>query len=191
MESLAPWLNPLDALIVFALLGGIVMGFVQGLVRMALSILVLYVATVLAMTFYVRGGWLIAYLTSGALPRTIDEALAFLLILLLFTLVVNFVLNRTYKDTALPGLRKIDQLGGMVLGFVLVSIWVGLAIVALAFVLTATSEIGSGFWRTLSYYFTRSTLIPIFYRFLPLAYATLRPWMPKGLPPGIFGKRFS
>ena len=125
------------------------------------------------------------------MDNAIDEALAFLLILLLFTLVVNFALNRAYKDTALPGLRQIDQLGGMVLGSVLVSVWVGLAILALAFVLAATSETSSGFWHTLSYYFTRSTLIPIFYRFLPLAYATLRPWMPKGLPPDIFGKRFS
>ena len=190
MESVASWLNPLDALIAFALLGGIVLGFLQGLVRMALGLLVLYIATVLAMTFYAQGGRLIAYLSSGALPRPMNEALAFVFILLLFSLVVNFILSRTYKDTALPGLQQVDQLGGMVLGFVLVSVWIGLAIVALAFVLTTTSGAPSGFRQTLTYYFMNSTLIPIFYRFLPLVYATLRPWMPKGLSPDILSQRF-
>jgi hypothetical protein len=35
-------------------------------------------------------------------------------------------------------------------------------------------------------YFQDSNLIPIFYQFIPIAVATLKPWMPKGLPPDLF-----
>jgi hypothetical protein len=53
---------------------------------------------------------------------------------------------------------------------------------------TPTSE-GSNFRLNLISLFRGSALIPIFYRFLPIALASLRPWMPKGLPPDIFAVR--
>jgi len=190
MESLPSWINPLDALIVFALLGGIVWGFLRGLVRMVLSLLVLYIATVLAMSFYGQGGRLLRYLSDGAIGQTISLALAFMLILVLTTSIINFVLSRTYKNTELPGVRQIDQLGGMITGSLLVAVWIGLAIVALAFVLSNTAGTGSAFLQTVQYYFVHSNLIPIFYRFLPLVFATLRPWMPQGISPDIFSLRF-
>jgi len=190
MESLPSWLNPLDALIVFALLGGVVWGFLRGLVRMVLSLLVLYIATVLAMSFYGQGGRLLSYLSGGAIGGTMSEALAFVLILVLTTSIVNFVLSRTYKNTELPGVRQIDQLGGMIAGFLLVAVWIGLSVVALAFVLSNTAGAGSAFLQTVQHYFVNSSLIPMFYRFLPLVLATLRPWMPQGISPDIFSLRF-
>jgi len=190
MESLASWLNPIDALIAFALLGGIIWGFLHGLVRMVLSLLVLYIATVLAMSFYGQGGRLLGYLSSGAIGGTMSQALAFVLILVLTTSIINFVLSRTYKNTELPGVRQIDQLGGMLLGFLLAAVWIGLSVVALAFVLSSTGGAGSAFRQTLQYYFVSSNLIPIFYHFLPLVLVTLKPWMPQGISPDILSLRF-
>jgi len=189
MGSLPSWLNPFDVIIVLALLGGTALGFIRGLVRMALNLLVLYVAVVLAMTFYDDAGRWIHYASDGAIPETTAEVLAFLLILILTTALVNFVLNKTYKDTELPGIRQIDQLGGMFIGFVLTCTWIGLAIIALAFILNATGSTGSGLRDSIVFYFEGSNLVPIFYKFLPIVIATLRPWMPKGLPPEIFTLR--
>jgi uncharacterized membrane protein required for colicin V production len=185
MDLLPAWLNPLDIIIIFALLGGVALGFVRGLIRMALNLLVLYVATVLAMAFYVPFGEFLWNIFG--LPQAANEAIGFLLILLATTIAINFILHRTYKETELPGVRQIDQLGGMVIGFFLTCIWIGLSITVLSFLLSSL-DTGTSFLRTnLIYFFRTSSLIPIFYAFLPIAFATLKPWMPKGQLPEIFG----
>jgi uncharacterized membrane protein required for colicin V production len=183
MGILPGWLNPFDVLIIFALLGGAALGFMRGLVRMALSLVVFYVAAVLAMTFYdTVGGW-IRYITF--LPQPIRDGIGFLLILAIVTIVISFILRRTYRDTELPGIRQVDQLGGMVIGFFLATIWIGFCILGLAFILGTPLGEDGGLQFNLIAYFQSSNLIPIFYKFLPIALATLRPWMPQGVPPDI------
>jgi uncharacterized membrane protein required for colicin V production len=184
MGFLPTWLNPFDVLIVFALLGGVALGFIRGLVRMVLSLLVLYVAAILSMTFYIPLGNYIHYIFG--LPRKISEGMGFLLILILTSVIINFVLHRTYKDTELPGVRQIDQLGGMIIGFFLACIWIGFGILVLAFFLGTTVTAGEDYRQGLVGYFLSSNLIPIFYDFLSVALATLRPWMPKGISPELF-----
>jgi membrane protein required for colicin V production len=184
MGFLPSWLNPYDFLIALVLVGGAALGFVRGLVRMALSLVVLYVAAALAMVLYPRvGTWI--HSMSG-LPLAVAQGLAFLLILAVVAILLNFLLHRTYKETELPGLRQVDQLGGMVIGFFLTAIWIGLALLVLAYVLSAPVTDNDSFRVNMIGYFQSSALIPIFYKFLPIALATLRPWMPKGVPPEIF-----
>jgi uncharacterized membrane protein required for colicin V production len=180
MEFLPSWLNPFDVLIVLGLLGGVALGFVRGLVRMVLSLLVLYVAAVLALTLYETVGRWIGYMFG--MPRTANLALAFILILVLVSVLLNFILRRTYKDTELPGIRQIDQLGGLVIGFFVTSIYIGLAILVIAYVLNALAGDITGFQQNAVFYFNNSALIPIFYNFLPIAVASLKPWAPEGLP---------
>jgi uncharacterized membrane protein required for colicin V production len=184
MDFLPSWLNPFDVIILLALLAGTAWGFIRGLVRMALTLLVLYVAIVLAMSFYRLFGWFIGNIFG--MPQELNEALAFVLILVAVVVVANFVISRTYKDTELPGVRQIDQLGGLLLGFLVVSLWIGLAILVVAFLLSMEVE-GAGSLRlNILGYFQSSFLIPIFYRFLPVAFAAFRPWVPMGQLPEIF-----
>jgi uncharacterized membrane protein required for colicin V production len=180
MGALPGWLNPFDFLILLALLGGAALGFVRGLVRMALSLLVLYVAAVVAMTAHVTAGRWIGYITS--LPKTISQGLGFLLLLAVTAIALNFVLRKTYRDTELPGIRQIDQLGGMIIGFFLATIWIGFSILVIAFILGTPFNEDSALRLNLIGFFQSSNLIPVFYKFLPIALATLKPWMPKGLP---------
>lgn len=190
MGLLPAWLNPFDVLIGFAMLGGAVWGLIRGLVRPLLGLAVLYIATIVAMTFYTRLGRWLAFL-GGQQPDESLEAIAFLLILVLTAMPLNFGLSRTYQDTELPGIRQVDQLGGLAIGFLLAAVWVGLSIVAIAYVLRAPIEVGGGLRQNVDGYFHTSRLIPVFYRFLSVALATLRPWMPKGQPPAIFASLFS
>ncbi|MBN1137736.1 MAG: CvpA family protein [Anaerolineae bacterium] len=180
------WLNPFDILIAFALIGGVVWGFTQGLVRMALSLVVLYLAVVLAMSFYVKAGEWIVYLSGGGLAQAAAELSAFLIILILTTTVVNFALARAFKETELPGIRQIDQLGGLVLGFVLVAAWIGLVLVGLVFVLNTPGVGSDAFRANVLGYMRSSLLVPIFNDVWPILLATLRPWMPRGQLPDIF-----
>ncbi|MCL7453693.1 MAG: CvpA family protein [Anaerolineae bacterium] len=180
MAFLPSWLNPFDVLIVFSIVAGVALGFVRGLVRMVLGLLVLYVAAVLALTLYETVGRWIGYMFGMA--RAANLAVAFILILVLVSVLLNFILRRTYKDTELPGVRQIDQLGGMVVGFAVTAIYIGLAILVISFVLNALAGDLTGLQQNAVYYFNNSNLIPIFYRFLPIAIASLKPWAPKGMP---------
>jgi uncharacterized membrane protein required for colicin V production len=184
MSFLPSWLNPFDFLIALALVGGVALGFVRGLVRMALSLVVLYVAAALAMVFHPRVGMWIN--SMSGLPLAVSQGLAFLIILAALAMLLNFLLRRTYRETELPGIRQVDQLGGMVVGFILTVIWIGLCLVILAFMLSTPVTADDTFRLSMVAYFQSSNLIPIFYKFLPIALATLRPWMPKGQPPDIF-----
>jgi uncharacterized membrane protein required for colicin V production len=185
------WLNPFDILIAFALIGGVIWGFTHGLVRMALSLLVLYLAVVLAMSFYVQVGKWIVYLSGESLPQAAAELTGFLFILILTTTVVTFALNRAFKDTELPAIRQIDQLGGLVLGFVLAATWISLVLVGLVFVLSTPGVGSDAFRANVLGYMRSSLLVPIFSDVWPILLATLKPWMPKGQLPAIFTFRLS
>ncbi len=186
MDFVPSWLNPFDVLIAFAMLAGIVWGFVRGLVRSALGLAVIYIATILAMNFYIVAGKWLRYLSGQRVTNTTSEAVAFILILAVVAVGLHLVLKRTYKDTEWPGIRHVDQLGGLVLGFFLTVLWIGLALLAIAFVLGTPGLAGEGLRQNLLLYFQSSMLIPIFYRFLPIAFATLKPWVPQGQLPDIF-----
>lgn len=178
------WLNPFDVLIVLGLLAGAILGFVRGLVRMILSLAVLYIAAVLGVTLHRPvSNWIIYVF---GLPRSVSLGLAFILIVILTSAIMNFVLRRTYKDTELPGIRQIDQLGGLIVGFFVACVWIGFAILAVAFFLTGSDTTPTTLQENTLLYFRRSALIPVFYDFLGIALVTLKPWMPKGLPPDLF-----
>ncbi len=180
------WLNPFDILIAFALIAGVIWGFTHGLVRMALSLVILYLAVVLAMSFHVKVGQWILYLSGQGLPQAAAELTAFLFILILTTTVLTFVMNRAFKDTELPGIRQIDQLGGLVLGFVLSATWIGLALVGLVFVMNTPGVGSDAFRANVLGYMRSSLLVPIFSDVWPIILATLKPWLPKGQLPDIF-----
>lgn len=183
MGFLPSWLNPFDFVIALVLIGGVALGFIRGLVRMALSLVVLYVAAVLAMVFHPRVGAWISQMSG--LPLAVAQGMGFLLILALVTILLNFLSHRAYRDTELPGLRQVDQLGGMVVGFLLTSVWIGLSLMVLAFMLSTPVTDTDVVRVSMINYFQGSNLIPIFYKLLPIAIATLKPWMPRGLPPDL------
>jgi membrane protein required for colicin V production len=186
MNFVPSWLNPFDVLIAFAMLAGIIWGFVRGLVRSALGLAVIYIATILAVNFYIPVGKWLRYLSGRRVTDITSQAVAFILILVVIAVALHLALRRTYKDTEWPGIRHIDQLGGLVLGFFLTVFWIGLALLLIAFVLGTPTLAGEELRQNLLSYFHSSTLIPIYYRFLPVAVATLKPWVPRGQLPDIF-----
>jgi uncharacterized membrane protein required for colicin V production len=176
------WLNPFDVFIIVGMLIGAAIGFVRGLVRMALSVAVLYITTVLGVLVYrPMGKWI----NNGfGVPLTASLSFSFVLIVILGFIIISAMLRRVYKDTELPGIRRIDQLGGLIVGFFVGCLWIGLAVLVLNFLLTATmAQTGAAASRNMLYYFRQSALIPVFYDFLQIALVTLKPWIPKGVPP--------
>jgi len=188
MGFLPAWVNPFDVLIALSMIAGVALGFVRGLLRMAFSVVILYIATVVAMTFYISlGAYLRRILTR--LSPSASEGVAFALILTLLAVILHFVLSRTYKNLEWPAVRQIDQLGGMVFGFLAVTLWIGIVVIAIDFVLGTPTPGVETTRQTLIFQFHNSRLIPIYYRFLPIAFATLKPWVPKGNLPDILNLR--
>lgn len=188
MGFLPSWLNPFDFLIAFAMLVGVALGFVRGLLRMAFAVVVVYIATILSMTFYSPlGGFIRRVLTT--MSKAATETIAFVLILIVSASILHFVLSRTYRNTEWPGIRQVDQLGGLVFGFLVTALWIGLTLVAISFVLGTATPGAETARNNLVFYYNTSHLIPIFNRFLPIAFATLKPWAPKGQLPDIFALR--
>lgn len=184
MSSILTWLNPFDVFIILGVMAGVILGFFRGLIRMALNLAILYIATVLAMFLYVPFGKFI-YRIWG-MPKIANEAMAFIIILLVVTAILNLLLSRTYKDTALPGVRQIDQLGGMVLGFFFATLWIGLLLVVTAYGLTLVDTEAPAWIQRVVSFFNSSNLVPIFYNFLPFLLVFLKPWMPRYQVPDIF-----
>jgi uncharacterized membrane protein required for colicin V production len=184
MSKVLAWINPFDVFIILGVMAGVILGFFRGLIRMALNLAILYVATVLAMFLYVPFGKFI-YRIWG-MPKIANEAMAFIIILLIVTAILNVLLRRTYKDTALPGVRQIDQLGGMVLGFLFATLWAGLLLVIMAYALTLVDAEAPGWIQRVVSSFNSSSLVPIFYNFLPFVLVFLKPWMPRYQMPDIF-----
>ncbi|MGD8398875.1 MAG: CvpA family protein [Anaerolineae bacterium] len=180
-------INPFDVIIIGVLLGGVFIGMVRGLVRMVLNLLMFYVGAVLAVTFHTPLANLIRQIF--AFPRRVCISLAFVLILVATYALLTFIIRRTYKDTELPGIRQLDQLGGLIVGFLVTALWIGFGILVMSFFLSAADVDVQGIQRNLITYFRRSAMVDLFYDFLPVALATLRPWMPKGIPPEILTTR--
>ena len=137
------------------------------------------------MTFYVRLGEFIRRILAS-LSESASEGTSFVLILVAMAVGLHFVLGRTYKDLQWPAVQQIDQLGGMVFGFVATTLWIGLALIAIDYLLGTFTPGLEGTRQNLRAYFHSSVLIPIYYKFLPVAFGTLKPWVPRGRLPDIF-----
>jgi uncharacterized membrane protein required for colicin V production len=185
MGVLPSWLNPFDVMIALGMLAGILIGFSRGMLRMVFAVVVIYVAAILAMTFYIPLGRFLGRILTG-LSDIATEALAFVFILIATAAILQFLLSRTYKNTEWPGLRQIDQLGGLIFGFVVTVLWIGLALIGINFVLGTPTPGAQVVQGNFTYYYNTSALIPIYLRFLPIALATLKPWVPQGKLPAIF-----
>jgi uncharacterized membrane protein required for colicin V production len=167
--------NSLDVLIIIVLAIGTVVGFFKRLLRKAMNIAALYIATLLAMQFYFPLGKWMSELTSTSLKTT--RALSFSLILVITDILLNFLARCAYKDTRLPFLGYLDQMGGLLIGFASTCAWISLAIPLLSGVPWLP------FKASLYEAIRSSALVSFFDNLLPLLLATLRPWLPGGIPP--------
>lgn len=164
-------LSPIDLFIVALLAGGVFAGFTQGLVRYALSVVVVLIAFVLASQlkepmFELLGFW-------EAFNPALREQIIFLVLFIGMVIGGWFIVRALYKRTRLPIARQLDELGGAVLGllFAAMSIVFLLVVMDSFFQTASDSAIADaawlrGFYRAMDdsvlVEFFRSTLIPTF-----------------------------
>jgi uncharacterized membrane protein required for colicin V production len=181
-------MNIVDILIIAILCGGTVIGFYHGLVRTAFHMLILYGATVIAAFAYPTLAKWIRYIAPDSNPQ-LRQARAFVFLLLLLFNVVAFSVRAPFKsrDPFLPAM--IDKPGGMVAGFFLASLWIGICLVVADY-LMSVSWVKWEPLRHSTYYLVMGSVFARQVRgVLPYALDILRPWFAPfgGLPPLLYG----
>lgn len=122
-------LGPIDILIVAALAAGVFAGFMQGMVRQALNILVVIVAFILAGLLHdpfdsILGGW-------DVFGPELRLQLVFLILFVGFTIGGWFIVRVFWRGTRLPIAKQLDEIGGAVLGIVFAALAIVMTLVVM------------------------------------------------------------
>lgn len=175
-------IHSVDLILIGLCIAGMVLGFMQGLLRQVIVLGTLYLATVLAMQYYaVVTGWLLALFSSGVTNRLLNGA-AFLLIVLVVTTVLNIMAFDAYRTTRLRLFPLLDHFGGSMLGLATAIILISLLLPVISFALVEPMPYNDQ-WRVLVRDEMRvAQLVPFFAQLKPAILAALSPWLPSGIP---------
>jgi uncharacterized membrane protein required for colicin V production len=162
-------LQPIDLVIVASLAAGVFAGFMQGMVRYALSGLVVIIAFVIASQlrdplYNLLDFW-------EAFTPELRQQIVFLILFLGLTIGGWFIVRVFWKGTRLPVAKQLDELGGAVLGllFAALSITFTLIVMDTFFKSASDAAVGGagplrGFYDAMDssvlVEFFRSTIIP-------------------------------
>ena len=148
-------------------------GYTQRTFRGFLTVPFLYVATVVAATFYVQTAPYIGApfgdFREVAPPRGV-KALSFMVLMLVVWIALEAITRSFLKNTSLPRLGVLDNLGGMLLYAI-----VGILVAAIIFNAFGYSQYWGGEAG-------RAKLRPMFRGVMRIHYATQAFWFPKGQP---------
>ncbi len=169
-------------ILIYILLGfGLTLGYTQGLLRQIIGLAALYIATIIATQYFIPFA---AFLRSSFFlaDSRLLSSVAFFVILLGVTAIINFLAADAYRLTKLRMFPLIDHLGGSVLGLVTIVITMTLILPIVIFVtsesLPYVDPIRSGITQGMQ----TSRLMPFFQVIKPIVLNAITPWIPGGLP---------
>jgi uncharacterized membrane protein required for colicin V production len=183
--ALIPWL---DIFLILLFVGLVALGFWQGLLREIWFLLSLYLSAVLASLYgdYLAGlvGAQIQEVGPEGSAGSVSSALGFFVVFALGVIILFTILASLFAHLRLrASLLWLDKVGGISLGlitsFVLTSL---VAYVLNAFLVGTGPQQTYAFWGILSNQRSSSPLLQAFLISRPVILATIRPWLPGGLP---------
>jgi uncharacterized membrane protein required for colicin V production len=176
-------------LTIMALFGGtVLLSFLGGLGRVFSTLAGLYGGALLAAWFYEPVTDLVLARLFPQMNTFTGNLTAFLLLLFISSLSISIALGRNFFLKQIT--RRIgifNNLTGGVLGIVIAIFAAVLATMITSLLLqllNSTAALASSPTMSLvRYELTRSTLVPLFLRLVPVVVLPLRPFLPQGLPP--------
>ena len=175
-------LNFIDFIFILLFVASLTIGFFQGMIRLAVLLVALYLSMVLASLYYTAmGEWLIRGF--GA-QRFVANYVGFALVLFFGFLLLAAAGLYTFRYARMPGgMIYLDHVGGVLLGMLLGVFFIG-TFAALLFnlmIIRGGSTIDFPFMRSLGNTVADSVLLHYFStQLLPMIYATLDPVLPEG-----------
>lgn len=174
--------NWFDITLIALLIVGMAVGYSQGLVRQFIGLAAIYIGLVLGTQFFnVLARWLESIFFTT--PSTMINALAFFIILLGSIVIINLLAMDAYKSTRLRLVPALDHAGGMAVG--LVSMWLLLTIVINVLIFATGAQAwlkGETLRLFLKAGLDGSQIVGLTSESLPMILASIRPWLPAGMP---------
>ena len=189
----------LDVLIVLSIIAGSLNGLRIGAVRQLGSLIVFYMSLILTARFYRLLLPPARRLLAGAPSAMMEGALFTLLLLLIYAILALLIFGLGFQQKPRRGKNRVDwrrmdylrgqslasvlnHLGGLVLGFVTISFWIGVGLIVYRFLISSSWLDWDKYRVALEADYQKSVLLSVFRTFLPYFVDTLRPWFPSGLP---------
>ncbi len=174
-------MNWFDLVLVVIVLVGVIVGYVQGLLRQLTGLLALYIGLVMASYFHgVVERWIDFF--APKMADVAQESLAFMAILAVVYAILHWLGRQAFPETRLAALGVLDQLGGMVIGFLMVGVQIAVGILILRFVSGVSWIRGDTVRLAFAQAIQTSPLVPAFQTYLAFVARTILPWLPAGLP---------
>jgi uncharacterized membrane protein required for colicin V production len=173
--------NWFDVLLLFLVGFGLTVGYAQGLLRQVMGLAALYIATIIATQYFIPfSNFLrsVLFLTESRLW----SALAFFLILLGVTSIINFLAADAYRLTKSSIYPLVDHLGGMVLGLITILITLSLVLPILIFVTSEPMPYFDSVRSDIAAGMQTARMMPLFQAIKPIVLSAITPWIPGGLP---------
>ena len=189
----------LDVMIILLLVGGSLNGLRIGALRQLGSLLIFYMSLILTTRFYRLLLPPVRRLLAGA-PSAIMEGVLFgLLLILVFALLGLLLFGVALKRKPERGKKRVDwrhldklpgqslastlnHLAGLALGFVTISLWIGVGLIIYRFVIGSSWLDWEKYRLALHADYAKSVLLGVFNSFLPVVIGVIEPWFPNGLP---------
>jgi membrane protein required for colicin V production len=174
-------MNFIDVVFILLLLGGLAIGFFQGTIRLAVTIIAFYVSVLLASLYFQVVGEFFRVRFNSSFD--VSRVVAFGVILLVSFLLLTVAGLYTFRYARLPAsLDVFDRIVGTLLGLALSALILGMLAILLSDLFIrqdAAASINLPFMIALQNGIRGSTLLPFFGgAILPLLYNTLRPLLP-------------
>ena len=165
-----------DLVIIIALIGGVFVGFTQGMIRYVLNALAVIVAFVLAAQlkgpiFELLGFWR-AFTPEGR------ELLIFVLLFIAFVIAGFFVIRALYHRTRLPIAKQLDEIGGAIFGLIFAAMLITFQLLVFDSFFMTGGETGG--WVASYYEALNDSILVQFFRetIIPTAGFLARPFVP-------------
>ena len=193
-------ISGLDVVIVLLIVIGTLNGLRIGALRQLGNLLFFYISVILSTRFYYMLLPNAKRLLAGA-PVIMVETFLFSMILVIVYALLGIALfgyalsrrpDRQRKHTNWRdfGFRHdgesvantLNHLGGLVIGFLTISAWIGVGLIIYRFLLDSSWLDWDHYRRALLRGYHSSVLVPVFNVFLPYVVESIAPWFPDGLP---------
>ncbi len=153
----------------------------QGLLRQLMSLVVLYIATVVAGLFYPQAAHFVTAI--GGKTPTLTQAVMFWVLFLATTLALEGLLRWGFPDTRLPKLKFLDNLLALVPGIPYALILASLLLTSLGYATLHTWGGGLAFLRQMAYQgYHNATLRPLLGQVLSAYLSFHQIWFPTPPP---------
>lgn len=174
-------MNWLDIVLILLFVVGLVGGYLQGLIRQALSLGAVACAIILGTYLHVPIAAFLAftYPQSGVATR---ESAAFLFSAIALTVALEVVQRKTVPDSRILALGMLDQIAGLIVAIFAVALQMSIFIMVLNFLVAPSWPVGGTIRLFLVRGMQSSTLAPAFYNLLAALVTVVGRLLPEGRP---------